>query len=245
MEFKSQKKRILPLILLVDTSGSMDSCINELNTAAKEMVEELAKQESLRAEIHISIITFGGNSAKLHLPLLPISEVKLENFNASGMTPLGGALKIAKEIIEDRNQITSDSYRPMVILMSDGAPNDAWEEPLRSFIEDGRSKKCERLSLGIGTGYIYEILENFSSNKKVFEAKDAKNIVEFFKFVTMTVKEKSISNNPNKSPEKDIFETLLKRKFDSDDKNIIKKVCPEKENNKDFSLDEINELLNF
>lgn len=221
MEFKSQKKKILPLILLVDTSGSMSGCIEELNGAAKEMIEELAKQESLRAEIHVAVITFGGSSAKLHLSLSPVSEVKLENFEADGMTPLGGALRIAKEMIEDRNQITSNSYKPMVILMSDGAPNDNWEEPLRLFIEEGRSKKCERLSLGIGLGYVYEILESFSSNKKVFEAKDARNIVEFFKFVTMTVKEKSISSNPNKSPENSIFDTLLKKERESAGKDLV------------------------
>lgn len=221
MEFKSQKKKILPLILLVDTSGSMSGCIEELNGAAKEMIEELAKQESLRAEIHVAVITFGGSSAKLHLSLSPVSAVKLENFEADGMTPLGGALRIAKEMIEDRNQITSDSYKPMVILMSDGAPNDNWEEPLRLFIEEGRSKKCERLSLGIGLGYVYEILESFSSNKKVFEAKDARNIVEFFKFVTMTVKEKSISSNPNKSPENSIFDTLLKKERESAGKALV------------------------
>lgn len=240
MEFKSQKKRVLPLILLVDTSGSMSDCIEELNDAAKEMVEELAKQESLRAEIHIAIITFGGSSAKLHLPLSPVSEVKLGNFEAYGMTPLGGALKIAKEMIEDRSQVTSDSYRPMVILMSDGAPNDNWEEPLRVFIEEGRSQKCERLSLGIGTGYIYDILKSFSSNKKVYEAKDARNIVEFFKFVTMTVKEKSISSNPNKSPETDILDSLLKS--ETKGKNIIKDSLSDKA---EFDEESVDDLIKY
>lgn len=199
MEFKAQVKKILPLIMLIDTSSSMFGCMDELNTSTREMIETLKRQESLRAEIHISFITFGKDGARLQTPLTPVSSIEFEDFIEGGMTPLGGALRIAKEMVEDRNIVPSNSYRPTVIMLSDGGPNDVWEEPFRSFIEEGRSKKCERMSLGIGQGYIYKILEKFSSNGKVFEAKDASNIVDFFKFVTMTMKEKSISSNPNKS----------------------------------------------
>lgn len=223
MEFKAQKKKILPLILLLDISTSMKNCITELNRATREMIEELAKQESLKAEIHICIITFGGYSAELHQSLAPVSQIELEEFQANGSTPLGGALRIAKGIVEDRNQIPSDSYRPMVVLMSDGEPNDlGWEENLRAFIEDGRSKKCERLALGIGNEYDKEVLKNFSSNGKIYEAEDAKNLVDFFHFVTMTVKEKSISSNPNKTPENNFFKSLTKNGESATGNKLIK-----------------------
>lgn len=220
MEFKAQKKRVLPLILLIDTSGSMNSCIDELNIAVKDMIEELKKQQSLRADISVSIITFGGNEAELHLQLTPITQVKFKNFIANGMTPFGGALSIAKEIIENREIITSASYRPMVILLSDGAPNDLWEEPFKKFIEEGRSKKCERISLGIGNGYSPEILKKFSSNGDICRAQNAKNIVEFFKFMTMTVKEKTLSDNPNKSIG-NLLESLLGNENEKESKKLI------------------------
>ena len=232
MEFKSQKKKMLPLILLLDVSSSMRDRIDELNRASREMIEELANQESLKAEIHICIITFGG-SAKLHQPLVPVTQVKLEDFQANGFTPLGGALKIAKEIVEDRNQITSDSYRPIVVVMSDGIPNDSWEESFRSFIEDGRSKKCERLALGIGKGYDAEMLKKFSSDGKLYEAKAAKELGDFFNFVTMTVKEKSMSSNPSKTLENNILESLLIKSEQSTGKKLVED---------GLSKDEIEEL---
>ncbi|WP_293961532.1 VWA domain-containing protein [uncultured Fusobacterium sp.] len=237
MEFKAQKKKVLPLILLLDISSSMRDRIDELNRATREMIEELANQESLKAEIHICIITFGGNSAKLHQQLVPVSQVELEEFTASGSTPLGGALKIAKGIVEDRNQIPSDSYRPMVILMSDGAPNDYyWEETLRAFIEEGRSKKCERLALGIGNGYDEKMLKQFSSYGKIYEAEDAKDLVEFFQFVTMTVKEKSISSNPSKTPEKYLLKSLLKESENAKGEKLVKD---------ELSDTELEELMKF
>ncbi|MGL5051431.1 MAG: vWA domain-containing protein [Fusobacteriaceae bacterium] len=198
MEFKAQVKKMLPLILLVDTSGSMENCIGELNNSIEEMLKELNEQQSLRAEIHISFITFGNGGASLHTPLTPIKNIVFQRFVEGGMTPLGGALKIAKDMIEDRDVIPSNSYKPTIIMLSDGGPNDNWEKPFVDFVQNGRTQKCERISLGIGINYIHEILEKFSSDKRVFKADEAKNIPDFFKFVTMTMKEKSISETPNK-----------------------------------------------
>lgn len=198
MEIKSQKKQVLPLICITDTSGSMSNCIEELITSTNNMINSLKTQESLRAEVHVSFVTFGGNS-RLHTPLTPINSIDEVRFEASGMTPLGGALKIAKNMIEDRDIVPSDAFRPMVVLLSDGYPTDDYETVLDDFINDGRSKKCERFSLGIGNDYDYDMLKSFSTSGDVFEAKDANNLVDFFKFVTMTLKEKSLSSNPNKT----------------------------------------------
>ena len=53
MEFTAQPKRVLPLILLADTSSSMREWMRELNTAIRDMLGTLKEQESLKAEIHI------------------------------------------------------------------------------------------------------------------------------------------------------------------------------------------------
>lgn len=195
MEFVAQPKRVLPLILLVDTSSSMSRCMEELNTAIRNMLEILKEQESLKAEVHVSFITFGNGGANLHTALRPIHNIEFKDFVEGGMTPLGGALRIAKDMVEDRDIIPSKSYAPIILLLSDGAPNDHWENELNMFINDGRSKKCVRMSLGIGKDYDYEVLKEFSSNGKVYEAKDSGNIIDFFKFMTMTIKEKTISKD--------------------------------------------------
>ena len=198
MEFIAQPKRVLPLILLADTSDSMSNCIGELNMAIRDMLGTLKEQESLKAEIHISFITFGNGGANLHTALTPVSNIEFNNFTEGGMTPLGGALRIAKEMVENREIIPSRSYAPIILLLSDGEPNDnGWENEMYRFINDGRSKKCMRMSLGIGRDYDYDVLKRFSSSGEVYEAKDSTNIIDFFKFMTMTIKEKTLSTDFN------------------------------------------------
>ena len=198
MEFIAQPKRVLPLILLADTSSSMREWMGELNTAIRDMLGTLKEQESLKAEIHISFITFGNGGANLHTALTPVSNIEFNNFTEGGMTPLGGALRIAKEIVENREIIPSKSYAPIILLLSDGGPNDdGWEDEMHRFINDGRSKKCMRMSLGIGRDYDYDVLKSFSSSGEVYEAKDSTNIIDFFKFMTMTIKEKNLSTDFN------------------------------------------------
>ena len=198
MEFTAQPKRVLPLILLTDTSSSMREWMGELNTAIRDMLGTLKEQESLKAEIHISFITFGNGGANLHTALTPVSNIEFNDFTEGGMTPLGGALRIAKEMVENREIIPSKSYAPIILLLSDGAPNDnGWENEMYRFINDGRSKKCMRMSLGIGRDYDYDVLKSFSSSGEVYEAKDSTNIIDFFKFMTMTIKEKTLSTDFN------------------------------------------------
>ena len=198
MEFTAQPKRVLPLILLTDTSSSMREWMGELNTAIRDMLGTLKEQESLKAEIHISFITFGNGGANLHTALTPVSNIEFNDFTEGGMTPLGGALRIAKEIVENREIIPSKSYAPIILLLSDGGPNDdGWEDEMHRFINDGRSKKCMRMSLGIGRDYDYDVLKSFSSSGEVYEAKDSTNIIDFFKFMTMTIKEKTLSTDFN------------------------------------------------
>ncbi|MGL4862094.1 MAG: vWA domain-containing protein [Cetobacterium sp.] len=199
MEFKAQKKQVLPVIFLIDNSGSMDGYMSYLNDSVNIMLNTLKNQEALRAEINVAFITFG-TKAELFTPLSSIYKISEVKFQANGLTPLGGALKIAKNLIEDREVIASNSFRPMIILLSDGYPTDDYEVNFNDFINQGRSQKCERISLGIGDSYDNEMLKKFSTEGQVFEAKDASKLIDFFKFITMTLKDKSISLNPNRTP---------------------------------------------
>lgn len=202
-DFTVQKARPLPVILLADVSGSMsvEGKIDALNQAVKEMIISFAQAEELRAEIHVSVIIFGG-TARLLLPLTPASEVTWEPMSASGGTPLGEALTLAAGLFEDKEQIPSRAYRPTVLLVSDGMPTDAWEEPMRRFIHEGRAKKADRMAMAIGADAVETMLAKFLNDpeKQVFHAEDAAKIRDFFRFVTMSVVTRSRSNNPNQPP---------------------------------------------
>lgn len=203
-DFVVSKPRPLPVILLADVSGSMaaEGKIDAMNQSVKEMVATFADEDDLRAEIHVCVITFGGE-AKTLISLQPASTVEWTDMTASGYTPLGGAMKIAADLVDDREQIPSRSYRPTIILVSDGMPNDEWESSLKRLTTEGRASKADRIALAIGSDADEEMLKHFLNDpeKRVYYAEDARRIKDFFQFVTMSVTKRSRSANPNQVPQ--------------------------------------------
>ena len=138
----------------------------------------------------------------------------MKKLEASGMTPMGTALHMAKDMIEDKETTPSRAYRPLVILCSDGAPNDDWEDPMDNFIKDGRSSKCDRMAMAIGSDANEAVLKRFieGTENPLFYAKDASSMHKFFQFVTMSVATRSHSQNPNVimkiEPPKEIVEPV-------------------------------------
>jgi len=200
-EFAMASARPLPVIVLADVSGSMDANgkIEALNQAIAEMISTFAEEEDIRAEIHVSVITFGGDGAKVHKPLRPASEVRWEAMSAAGQTPMGEAFTVAQSLIEDRNVITSRAYRPTLVLISDGLPTDDWPPALEALLSSERASKAMRFAMGIGDDADKETLKAFLGDDRgrVFEAHEAREIRKFFRWVTMSVTSRSRSANPN------------------------------------------------
>ncbi len=196
----SNTGRPLPVFLLLDCSGSMSGTkIDTLNECVKDMIKDFQNERMSEVSLKICVITFGGNGAQLHTPLSDLKDVQFENLTASGMTPMGAALTMASKIINDKEKITSKGYRPVVVLVSDGYPNDNWEQPLNEFVNGKRTSKCEKWALGIGEGYDKNMLQKFLGNtdKNVFDASVAREITKFFKFVTLSTIARSKSLDPN------------------------------------------------
>ncbi len=198
--FITNTGRPLPVFLLLDVSGSMSGTkIDTLNQCVKEMIKDFQNERMSEVALKLCVITFGGSSAQVHTPLSSLKDVNFVDLQANGMTPMGAALTLASRIINDKEQVSSKGYRPVVVLVSDGYPNDSWEGPLNDFISGKRTSKCEKWALGIGDGYDANMLQKFlgDTDKKVFDASVAKEITKFFKFVTLSTVARSKSQDPN------------------------------------------------
>lgn len=202
-EFTMSSARPLPVIVLADVSGSMtaNGKIDTMNDAIAEMIEAFAEEDDSRAEIHISVITFGGAEAKIHKPLRPASEVAWEPMTAAGRTPMGKAFSVAQALIEDYKVVPSRAYRPTMVLVSDGVPTDDWQTPLSSLLASERARKASRFAMSIGEDADKDTLKSFLGDNegRVFEAYEAREIKKFFRWVTMSVTSRSRSINPNNS----------------------------------------------
>jgi uncharacterized protein YegL len=201
--YTAPKAKPLPVILLLDVSGSMSGAkIQNLNEAVKDMLETFRDTENGETEIWVAAITFGAE-VKLHQPLISAGSIQWHDLSAGGFTPLGTALQMAKAMIADKDVVPSRAYRPTVVLISDGQPNDDWEKPLADFIGEGRSAKCDRMAMAIGADADESVLGKFieGSAYQLFYAENARQLHDFFKFVTMSVTTRTRLQNPNVVPE--------------------------------------------
>lgn len=199
-EYTVEEAKPLPVILLLDTSGSMSgSKIDLLNDACSRMVKKLKEEATKEVKVALTIITFGSNGVKLvtNPPHQDVSKYEWQNLCSDGNTPMGTALKMAKDLIEDKETTPSRIFTPLVVLVSDGEPTDRWEQHLEAFIGNGRSSKCNRLAMGIMCHT--DVLERFvnGTGNAVITANDADDIVRFFKFVTWIVTQSTHSKDPN------------------------------------------------
>jgi uncharacterized protein YegL len=201
-KFTTPTAKPLPVVLLLDVSSSMSGDkIDNLNKAVENMLDTFAQEEKMETEILVSVITFG-SQVELHVPFTKASQVQWQSLQANGMTPMGTALKMAKAMIEDKETTPSRAYRPTIVLVSDGQPNDRWERPLKDFIAEGRSSKCDRMAMAIGRDADEAVLKRFieGTPHALFYAENAGQLQEFFQLVTMSVTMRTQSKNPNVVP---------------------------------------------
>lgn len=200
-DFTIAAPRPLPVLVLADVSGSMSEHgkIESLNQAMSEMLTAFAAESQEAAQIHVAVVTFGGDAAQLHTPLGPAASVKWNPMHASGRTPMGGAIRLATSVVEDRVKVPSRAYRPVVILASDGAPTDEWQKPLAELLASERGRRADRFALAIGDDADKAMLGAFVNDvsRPVLAASDARQIQKFFKWVTMSVTARSRSATPN------------------------------------------------
>lgn len=231
-KFTAPAAKPLPVILLLDVSGSMcGEKIQNLNNAVKDMLETFRDTENGETEIHVAVITFGAE-VKLHQPLASAGGINWHDLSASGGTPLGTAFEMAKAMIEDKNVVPSRAYRPTVVLVSDGKPTDNWEKPLNDFISGGRSSKCDRMALAIGADADESVLGKFieGTSYPLYYAENAKQLRDLFKFVTMSITSRTKSQKPDVVPKPSEIEikpvTIEERKEKSENPSVPKQSGP-------------------
>lgn len=225
--YVAREPRALPIFILADTSGSMrGSKIDELNLALREMLTALNATDDIRGKFQLSVISFGGE-VKIEQRLSDIDGMTLPELSAGGFTPMGEAFETVREMIENREVVSSRAYAPTIVLISDGIPTDCDEEifnskhytewePLIDLRTGERSSKSQRLALGIGADADIGMLKEYINNPEipVIKANDATGITKFFRWVTMSTVARMNSVNPN-------ITSTVAPIFDMDSEDVI------------------------
>lgn len=228
-DFTITKERALPIFILADTSGSMKGeKIQAVNKAIRDMISTLRNVNDIRGVFKVSIITFGGDKVIVQQYPTDVRDLEFKELIATGKTPMGEAIRVVAELIEDKTIVKPSDYLPTVVLLSDGYPTDfpnakkatlkdylEWE-PIKTMHEGVRSKKCMRVAMNVDGGTDKTMLMAFLNNDtEPMMATDADDIAKLFKWITMSTISRITSVNP------DDIKSFLKFEEDDEDDDVI------------------------
>ncbi|MHC5933065.1 vWA domain-containing protein [Nostoc sp.] len=152
-EFVENPENRCPVILLLDTSGSMSGQpIQELNQGLAAFKEDVLKDSQASLSVEVAMITFGP-IAKLIQDFVTIDQFTPPTLEADGLTPMGAAIEYALDFVENRKQTYKDNgilyYRPWVFLITDGAPTDSWDSAAQRLREAEAQSRLLFFAVGV------------------------------------------------------------------------------------------------
>ncbi len=185
-------QRPLDIIYVIDTSGSMDGAkIQSVNNAMHEL-ENLLRSEARKnpaAQVNIRILTFGGCTSQWHIKeRTDVEQFHYDDINyVDGMTPFGHALGVLCDTLES-DKMPSRGLKPIVVLLSDGWPNDTWEPNLDRLLSLPWGKKAIKVAIAIGKDADKDVLVRFTTDPDlVLNANSATALQNFIKWTSTLV----------------------------------------------------------
>jgi uncharacterized protein YegL len=199
--------RRLPVYLVLDVSGSMHGePIEAVRNGMQILASTLRTDPYALETAYLSVITFD-SEAKQVVPLTELVAFQPPQIDAGSTTSLGAALKLTKEGIEREVQRTSadakGDWKPLVFLMSDGAPTDDWQKGLAEF---KKAKVGMVIGCAAGPGADTSVLKQITENVVSLDTADSNTIGAFFKWVSASISTSSKKVDLNKSDAGDISE---------------------------------------
>lgn len=152
-EYASNPDPRCPVVLLLDTSYSMDGQpINELNQGLVTFQQELSKDTLASRRVQVAIITFD-SSVNVVQDFIDFDEFSPPYLSATGTTAMGKGIETALNLIESHKQLLKandiDYYRPWLLMITDGAPTDSWQNAAQSLHQFYANKKVVFFAIGV------------------------------------------------------------------------------------------------
>ncbi len=187
----------LPVMFLVDTSGSMgekyddvpliDTLVDGVNTFFKAILND----ENTKYSVDLGIITFS-EEVEVTRQFLNLKEGEVfKRPNVGGRTSLGAAVNLGLDMLEDKKNLYKDEgipyYQPWLVFFTDGLPTDEVAAAQERALRLQNEKKLVVFPLLLDDSLPTEELTGFSNSGAIINL--AKHhLGEFFEFLNQSAK---------------------------------------------------------
>jgi len=136
-----------PCLVVIDVSFSMSGPkLNAANNGIRDLWAEIKADPLASERVEVGVVTFGESvTVARDFALLGSSEPPL--LTASGLTPLGEAVCKAGDLISKRRKqykhFGTDSFKPFVLVITDGAPTDNLIAEARAAVHELETAEAE------------------------------------------------------------------------------------------------------
>jgi len=189
-------ERRCPVLLLLDTSGSMANHIHLVNEGLQLLRNDLLGDALACQRVEIAVMTFG--PVRLIQDFVTVDRWLPPKLFASGGTPMGAAMELAVKQLRIRKRAYREAgisyYRPWIWLVTDGAPTDAWNRGMDEIQTEVRQGGLEMFTIGTDNADL-QVLATISNPRKPVMLREAK-YREMFVWLSQSLKPVSRAN-PN------------------------------------------------
>lgn len=186
-------RKVLPIIYVLDTSGSMSgdriASVNEAMNETMEVLKDVSAKNP-DAEIKVGVLKFSSGAEWVTNGLVFMEDFYWNDVKAGGVTDLGSALKELDSKLSRSEFLVSDTgfCVPVIMFMSDGQPTDNYEKALEDIKNNNKwFKYATKISIAVGDDADTEALAKIAGNKEaVVSVTDVETLKMLIKVASVT-----------------------------------------------------------
>lgn len=193
-------------ILCLDISGSMSGTpIRNLNDGLSRFQKELLKDDVTKDRLEVGIIGFGSKNSsneveEIQAPTL-LTEFTMPHLDAWGSTPMLEGIRAAIDMVHTRKNYYKmhglSYYRPWIVLMTDGYPNDPSSASALSkeIQQANKDKDYCFVPIGVGDDVDENLLKSLAQAQFPYMKLDGVKFIEFFTWLSNSMSTLSKSSD--------------------------------------------------
>lgn len=183
--------RPLHFIILADCSGSMGGAkIRSLNHAIREAIPHMrdVARSNPNAEVLIRSIRFADGANWHDAQPVVVGDFEWKDLGAYGQTDMGQALRLAGQALGTQT-MPDRALPPVLVLLTDGEPTDAFDEGLKALMDQPWGKKAVRIGIAIGEDANLDVLRKFIGHTEIepLTASNSPELVRYIRWATTAV----------------------------------------------------------